>query len=424
MNKLKVKNGISLIVLVITIIVMIILAGAVIISLSNSNVVSKAKEARDMQDFNQIRESIEMEQANAIFPGATFNTANVTIPSKYASNISITAEGTPIIIAPFSDPLVTARAAEALGAVYIPTGFVASKATGEMSKENGLVIYEGTAEVNDSNVATAKTTRNQYVWIPVVGNLARVDFLNDPTGFGFYSEESGAAYDAMKVSVEKYNGFYVGRYEAGTDVVFSDIAIQDGSQKPLSKQDVYVFNYVQYDETGTYPGTPANNGAARVAKYAYMTGETENAYIRSGLLYGSQYDAMLNFVSGSSTNLINSTNWGNHSNSTFSLRSSSKYSDVFGYTYISGNGVTKLTNSDAILTTTGASEQNKAKNIYDIAGNVWELTYELCPTEEARTLRGGYSVYSGLTVPAASRSPWLVSYCDGYVGFRVALYIK
>ena len=50
------KKGISLIVLVITIIVMLILASAVIISLSNSNIITKAKEAvlkTDVKNFAQ-----------------------------------------------------------------------------------------------------------------------------------------------------------------------------------------------------------------------------------------------------------------------------------------------------------------------------------------------------------------------------------
>ena len=50
------KKGISLIVLVITIIVMIILASAVIITLSNSNIITKAKEAvlkTDVKSFTQ-----------------------------------------------------------------------------------------------------------------------------------------------------------------------------------------------------------------------------------------------------------------------------------------------------------------------------------------------------------------------------------
>ena len=51
--------------------------------------------------------------------------------------------------------------------VPVPNGYVGSKATGENEIDTGYVIYEGTDEVNDSNVADAQKNRNQYVWIPV-----------------------------------------------------------------------------------------------------------------------------------------------------------------------------------------------------------------------------------------------------------------
>jgi len=50
------KSGISLIVLVITIIVMIILAGAIIISLSNSGIIGRAEEAVDVTNIKQIQQ--------------------------------------------------------------------------------------------------------------------------------------------------------------------------------------------------------------------------------------------------------------------------------------------------------------------------------------------------------------------------------
>ena len=49
----------------------------------------------------------------------------------------------------------------------IPKGYVVSKADGEKSISGGLVIYEGTEDVTNDNVAEAQKTRNQYVWIPV-----------------------------------------------------------------------------------------------------------------------------------------------------------------------------------------------------------------------------------------------------------------
>ena len=60
-NRLNTKNGISLITLVITIVVMIILAAAVILTLGDNNPIDKAKEARRISDIANIKEEIQMD---------------------------------------------------------------------------------------------------------------------------------------------------------------------------------------------------------------------------------------------------------------------------------------------------------------------------------------------------------------------------
>ena len=57
-NLRKNKRGISLIVLVITIIVMIILAAAIILSLSNSEIISKANKAKTDSDMANLKEYV------------------------------------------------------------------------------------------------------------------------------------------------------------------------------------------------------------------------------------------------------------------------------------------------------------------------------------------------------------------------------
>ena len=57
------KKGISLIVLVITIIVMIIIAGAIIISLNGTNVVNRANEAVTASDVANLRSALTLEYA-------------------------------------------------------------------------------------------------------------------------------------------------------------------------------------------------------------------------------------------------------------------------------------------------------------------------------------------------------------------------
>ena len=58
------KMGISLIVLVITIIVMIVLAGAMILTLSSSNIMEKSEEAVTLNNIRNIQEYLEMKNLN------------------------------------------------------------------------------------------------------------------------------------------------------------------------------------------------------------------------------------------------------------------------------------------------------------------------------------------------------------------------
>ena len=48
--------------------------------------------------------------------------------------------------------------------VPVPIGYTASKASNENTVIGGFVIYEGEEVVTDSNVDSAKTSRNQFVW--------------------------------------------------------------------------------------------------------------------------------------------------------------------------------------------------------------------------------------------------------------------
>ncbi len=59
------KKGVSLIVLIITIIVMLILAGTVIISLSNNGIIDKAKDGVDKTNEKEVQELASMAWAEA-----------------------------------------------------------------------------------------------------------------------------------------------------------------------------------------------------------------------------------------------------------------------------------------------------------------------------------------------------------------------
>ena len=66
---MKSKQGISLIVLVITIIVMIILAGAIVIALNNSGIIGRASEAVEKTNLAAVKELAQMAWSEAYADG-------------------------------------------------------------------------------------------------------------------------------------------------------------------------------------------------------------------------------------------------------------------------------------------------------------------------------------------------------------------
>ena len=113
--------------------------------------------------------------------------------------------------------------------------------------------------------------------------------------------------------------------------------------------------------------------------------------VKSMLCTGAAWDSMLDFIKDSSHNVTSSSSWGNYNDSdTYEsiieayavYNTSNSYSwSVSAVRQANGSNVTKDTN---ILLTTGATERNSSKNIYDVAGNCFEWTTEasLTPTIE------------------------------------------
>lgn len=83
-----------------------------------------------------------------------------------------------------------------------------------------------------------------------------------------------------------------------------------------------------------------------------------------------------------------------------------------------------------MILTTGATEVTKVNNIYDMAGNLWEVTMEGIGNE--RIIRGGYAYNNGslegheyeYCYPVCTRVGKAPNYTEGAIGFRYALYIK
>ena len=192
----------------------------------------------------------------------------------------------------------------------VPKGYIASKVTGETTVEDGFVIYEGEEEVNDTNKDTAQTTRNQFVWVPIENpsemygrdenckkwgklydfdeeGITPLNWTEQDGVMSITDEEDlrepdvvtgsdGTEYDAdntnlqqagldenatadtfkaqletefnsMIASVEKYDGFYIGRYETGNLSQAEAVVVKNNSD--INNQTWYIINQKELLQT-------------------------------------------------------------------------------------------------------------------------------------------------------------------------------
>ena len=189
-------------------------------------------------------------------------------------------------------------------------------------------------------------------------------------------------FNNMVASVEKYGGFYIGRYETG------DL---NQSTPVIRKENSSIGNQTWYN---MYKRCKNIKG--------------ENTNIKTGMIWGNQWDRTLMWLieTGNKTKeqiADDSTSWGNYKNSTFE--------------YVRGNGgtSTKKENNGTIIPT-GSSEYTKANNIYDLAGNVWDRTMEAQSTLKVKVSRGSYWAYNGTAIyPNGNRGNIDPTYYDGNI---------
>ena len=304
----------------------------------------------------------------------------------------------------------------------IPKGFTVSNATGEKDVSTGLVIYD-IPENELENVkwdGTEKTKYNQFVWIPVevnkttepkdtetsIASFYRSKWADNARTAGLdvsytepYSYDETNDYDTstgiksqieqLTKSIYKYGGFYIGRYEAGSETPRTSSSINRVTTLGI-KQDMYPYNMVKWGESMDNIGTV---GAVYLSNSLY---NSDNYGATSMLCSGACWDSMLDFIKDSSHNITNSSGWGNYRDSeTYKVYRGSIYSNSSWNLANTTNG-TDVTND---LLTTGATERNVAKNIYDVAGNCMEWTTE-SGTSNCRVDRGRRLSWRWLWLPS------------------------
>ncbi len=372
--KLKNKNAISLIVLVITIIVLSILATTVILTLSNTNIITQANDTVKKTEIQQIEEAKTLMLSDGIMG---YN----PVPQTYGdTTITWNAEKHKVV--------TTSKG------VVVPDGFHYV----EGDKETGLVIEDRKG--------------NQFVWVPVEYTLSESENKDDnglyesfkyifkrgtavetETNSGIYKMSGSLSddfiddyteeyYDMCK-SVQEYHGFYIARFEAGDGEASGERGGITDAHEVVSKKGFFVYNAVLL--------SGETNGAIALSRNMYKN----NSAIVSTLCYGVQWDAVMNFVSDISHNIVDSHTWGNYADNESS-----------GWNYI-----------------TGLNEEWKAKNIYDLAGNIQEMTMEKTVSGEC-VLRGGFYPAEGQEYSASYRYTAEITSPGAGDGFRVALYLK
>lgn len=380
-QKEKFNQGITLVALVVTIVVLLILAGVSLnLVLGENGIISKAREASTKTVQAQQNSEIEMNLLEQELANATKE------PDP--------AEG-----------------------VKIPTGFYYVGGT----KTSGIVISDN---VNDKDkyknkaVVGTDLLGNQYVWIPCTTDStssklqyartewgveadgddnsraikdeltltdASVTYSNADTANGInadVSKEIVAQIKAEKASVAQYGGYYIGRYEVGKN---SDTAVVKYNQTP----------YASITWSTAY-------GLAK----KIITNSEVNSYLCSSYAW----DTAVNFIQNNST----------AKNYATSIEGFNGNWNPQAVKDPSGNVIKPAGTSQQL--NTGLTTQ--FCNIFDMGGNEAEFTTELNPgTSETVVLRGG--VYDdGSFFPAGYR--WDNGSGCAYIsyGFRATLFLK
>ena len=323
----------------------------------------------------------------------------------------------------------TVSSATTTGGTYLPKGFRQVSGT---TLEKGLTIQDSTG--------------NQYVWVEVpktkevypTAGLEITEFTeaeytaietdlhtytNDYRESGdedtYYSDEvtglTSAQYTELKQkmlkSVYQNGGFYIGKYETGTETARTsgDPSIAP-TETPVIKPNVYPYNYVTCSQAQT------------------LASNMEHGDRTTSLLFGVQWDLVMKYLETKGTAQADlktdSTSWGNYEDNAWNITNANLKYAPNGSGWKNATEKSKTSNL-SILLSTGASETFSKQGIYDIAGNVREWTLEYSSYSSSSypcVYRGGSYYDSGSNYPAEYRICYDSGDCNHYVGFRVGLW--
>ena len=435
---MKNNKGITLVALVVTIVVLLILAGVSInLVLGDNGIVKKAQDAKtksaeasenDLKGMNSLVSEMEGALAGN---GSTGSGSGNGGAGGSGTDTKVPAEATAETAPYFPDNTFTKKEGT------IDKGLVIQDTSGNeyvwvvvpKSLYNNTAYNSNNAKKPSSSTdyANIEYCLQQYTATYRKGTSNSDVYYPDDKNVGWFADAT--AYNNLKnrmlKSVYENGGFYVGRYEAGIDTTTGTNRTSEGPTNsdgkytikemptPVSKADAYPYTFVTR--------TQAQNLASIV----------NSGTKTSSLMFGVQWDLVLAFMSKDTAKITstddltsNSTKIGNYCNNLWTIKNANaKYSSDYGDTFTAcPNPFKKESNSD-ILLTTGADSSFSVQNIYDIAGNVTEWTLEkTSDTSFPCASRGGSYGDTGSSFPAAYRRDNSTDSYSSYTGFRVSLF--
>ena len=443
--KTKEAKGITLIALVITIIVLLILAGVTIATLTGDNgILKKAGDAKTQTEQAKADENLKIAIAGSYGTDGKLNLKDLKDSLEnqginYDKNntgfpLEVTVNGEKKKIDANGNIIESIQSLKTKGTVFkdtttledtygnqvtIPKGFkIASDSATEVT--GGIVIEDATY---------TNTIGSQFVWIPVgTGEnaikkenketveieLGRYDFTKNSDGTittseysGSYTEDTTASHNSsrgnaiakdiekFKTSANSNHGYYIGRYEAGVVDYNSSVSTSNSNNetnwtgytgdniKLVCKKEQQVWNYV------------TQNKASELSRNMYGS----EAKVTSDLINSYAWGTAIVFIQQCGTESNSST-----------------YSHTVGQSSTS----TPQTTGTNILKAT--SKVDKQCNIFDMAGNCFEWTTETSSNSyNPCVTRGGtYDNSSGHTNYRTNSN---TSYANSYHSFRPLLYL-